>query len=104
MPIIGPTTNHDEIRRWADSRKAVPTEVLPDHLDHEPTLLRILLPQLAADLQNVRVLPWDEFFIKFDLLGLTFVYDDATSGYNELLQIDDRDPHYRTPLDISRHN
>jgi hypothetical protein len=98
MPIAGPTTEHAEIRHWADKHKAVPTEILPQTLDHEPTTLRIMLPQMVQARQNVRVLTWEEFFTKFDLLGLSFVYDDNSGGYNELLQIDAKSP-YRSSRD-----
>ena len=33
MAIAGPTTDHDEIRRWADSHSALPVEVLPVIVD-----------------------------------------------------------------------
>ncbi len=32
------------------------------------------------------MISWEEFFARFDLLGLTVVYDDSMDGYNELLQ------------------
>jgi ABC-type nitrate/sulfonate/bicarbonate transport system substrate-binding protein len=103
--IAGPTTDHDEIRRWAAKHNAVPTEILPQHLNHEPMVLRMMLPQMAADRIDIRVLTWEEFFAKFDLLGLTFVYDSNSGGYNELLQIDSRNP-YRSSRDqpIDPHN
>ncbi|ADW69056.1 hypothetical protein AciX9_2011 [Granulicella tundricola MP5ACTX9] len=34
---------------------------------------------------------WDEFFARFDVLGLAIVYDDSTV-FNEILQIDDANP------------
>ncbi len=102
MPIAGPTTDHAEIRHWAESKDAVPTEILPEHLNHEPTQLRILMPQLAAERKDVRVLTWEEFFTKFDLLGLTFVYDNDSSGYNELLQIDAKNPYRSSSQTLAR--
>ncbi len=98
MPIAGPTTDHTEIRHWAEKHHAVPTEILPQHLNHEPTVLRFMFPQMAADRLDIRVLSWEEFFAKFDLLGLSFVYESNSGGYNELLQIDSKNP-YRS----SRH-
>lgn len=93
MPIAGPTTNHDEIRIWADAHKAVPTEVLPEHLNHLPSVLRLMFPQMAAERKDVRVITWEEFFLKFDLLGLTFVYEQDPGGYNELLQMEEKSPY-----------
>ena len=42
---------------------------------------------------------WEEFFLRFEELGLTVVYDEATV-YNEILRVDDYGesipPAYRT--------
>ena len=64
-----------------------------------------MFPQMAADRKDIRILTWEEFFAKFDLLGLTFVYDNDSSGYNEILQIDAKSP-YRSPdqVPIDRNN
>ena len=95
MPIKGPTTNHVEIRAWAEAHCAVPAEVLPHVVDSEPALLRMVLSdQFGPDRPNLRQLSWDEFFVKFDWLGLTFVYD---AEYNEILQIEEKSP-YRHPV------
>jgi hypothetical protein len=96
MAIAGPTNNHDEIRMWAESRSAVPVEVLPLVVDSIPALLQIMLKEQAKDHPNVLVIGWEEFFCKFDALGLTFVYDDAATGYNEILQKEELSP-YRHP-------
>ena len=102
LPISGPTTDHAEIRQWAEGKHAVPTEILPEHLNLEPTQLRIMLPQLAAERKDTRVLTWEAFFAKFDLLGLTFVYDNDSSGYNELLQIDAKNPYRSSSQNLAR--
>ncbi|WP_263385629.1 hypothetical protein [Granulicella arctica] len=96
MSISGPTTNHNEIRIWAESWKVVPTELLPHVLDHEPAELRMMLGEQARDRVDVKMLTWEEFFLKFDSLGLAFVYDDERAGYNEILQIEEKSP-YRHP-------
>ena len=97
MAIAGPTTDHDEIRRWADSHSAIPVEVLPVIVDSEPALLRMILAGQVRDLPHVLTISWEEFFMKFDALGLTFVYDDDATGYNEILQIEEKSP-YRHPV------
>ncbi len=93
VPIKGPTTDRVEIREWADAHRAVPTEVLPHLVDSEPALLRLMLAEQVQDHANARVISWDEFFIKFDGLGLTFVYDADSTGYNEILQIEAKSPY-----------
>ena len=95
MPISEPTTDHFEIRHWAEQHNAVPVEMLPDHVDSEPATLRLLLPAQIRNLGMTRI-SWDEFFVKFDELGLTFVYDSESTGYNEILQVESRSP-YRHP-------
>jgi len=52
-----------------------------------------VLPEQAADLANVHLISWEEFFVKFDGLGLSFVYDDEPTGYNEILQIEENSPY-----------
>ena len=76
MAVIKPITDHDEIRHWAESHSAVPIEVLPLIVDGEPAVLRLILKEQAGDHTNTRVIEWEEFFLKFDAMGLSFVYDD----------------------------
>ena len=104
MPILGPTTDQQEIRQWAESCRALPAELLPHILNHEPSLLQFRVPEQAADRLDVRILSWEEFVLKFETLGLAFVYDDDSSGYNEILQMEEksplRNPEYRAhPID-----
>ena len=93
MPISGPTIDHREIRSWADRHNVIPTEILPNVVDHEPPVLALVPAKAAVSRKDVRVLAWDEFFARFDLLGLAFVYDDDHAGYNELLQREEKSPH-----------
>jgi hypothetical protein len=93
MPIIGPTTDHFEIQHWADSKGAVPTEILPGIVDGEPAQIRLVLKYSSQTHPERRQISWIEFFSKFDQLGLAFVYDDSGTGYNELLQIEARSPY-----------
>ena len=101
MAIVGPTTNHKEIRHWAESHSAAPAEILPLLVDSEPALLRVMLRAQIEDHANARALPWEEFFARFDALGLTFVYDDDSTGYNEILQREEESP-YRRPEHLVR--
>ncbi len=99
MRMGGPTTDHGVIRHWAEANQALPVEVLPSHVDSLPTVLHVMLPAMVRDRPDVRVMTWEEFFVKFDLMGLTFVYDEDSTGYNELLQVEERSP-YRSPHDV----
>ena len=93
MPISKPTTDHDEIRHWATGHRLVPTEELPALVDHEPPQLRLITAEAAAKNEKMRALSWEEFFARFDLLGLALVYDEDSTGFNELLQNEDCSPY-----------
>jgi hypothetical protein len=58
------TTDHLEIRRWAESREAAPTSELPNRLGFD-------FPDYSDELDPM---PWDRWFAEFDARGLEFVY------------------------------
>ncbi len=89
MAVRGPTNNHDEICLWAERQGAVPVELLPHIVDSEPALLRFMLAAQTSDRSDIRVLPWEEFFLKFDSLELTFVYDNDDGPYYEILKAEE---------------
>lgn len=93
MPILGPTTNHVEIRHWADAHGAVPTEILPQIVDSEPVQIRLVQKDSNLTHPERRTISWADFFARFDELGLAFVYDDDSTGYNELLQLEAKSPY-----------
>jgi hypothetical protein len=92
MPMQGLTTDHRIIRSWASRHSVVPTEALPCSVDHEPSVLQLVQAEAVRMRKDIRMISWDEFFARFDLLGLAFVYDDDKAGYNELLQRDEKAP------------
>ena len=87
MSALGPTADHAEIRLWAAKHNAIAAEMLPHILDGEPAVLRLITAADAKQCLDIRLISWEEFFVKFDELGLRFVYDD-TSSRNEILQGD----------------
>ncbi len=93
MPMVGPTTDHYEIQHWADAHSAIPTEILPSIVDGEPTQIRLVLGYSPETHPERRQITWNEFFLKFDQLGLALVYDDDSTGRNELLQIEAKSPY-----------
>ena len=86
MSMMGPTHDHGEIRAWASRHEVLPTELVPLHINGEPLRLQLTLASEIVGRPDLRVISWDDFFARFDLLGLTVVYDDNVDGYNELLQ------------------
>lgn len=67
------TTDHDEIRRWAEERGGRPALAV-EHQD-EPMGLRIEFPEDRGNEEEpLRPISWDEFFKKFDEDNLVFLY------------------------------
>ena len=74
------TTDHKEIRQWAEIHRATPAERLPDHVDSDSPVLCFLFPHSSTEGGRVVALPWDEFFRRFDLSGLSFIGDVNTQA------------------------
>ena len=91
--MLGPTSDHKIIRFWADSNHAVPAEILPYEVDGVPAILRLMLAEQVRDHADIRMISWEEFFLKFDSLGLAFVYDEDPTGNHEILQIEENSPY-----------
>lgn len=96
MPILGPTTDHQIIRGWAELNGRIPAELMPSHVNGVPAEVKLVKPSETVSGGPLKTMPWADFFSKFDQLGLEFVYDDDSSGYGEILQRDEYSP-YRLP-------
>jgi hypothetical protein len=70
------TTDHDEIRRWAEKRGGHPASVRgTEERGEEAGLLRIKF----RDDEDLEEIGWDDFFEKFDEEKLAFLYQDETA-------------------------
>ena len=97
MALSKVTRDHDEIRRWAEARGAVPAEVADTDKGRGTGLLRFCFPD-APNQNNsgLREISWDEFFQKFDQNNLELVYQEKTaegqeSNFNKMVHPDDDD-------------
>lgn len=70
------TTDHNEIRKWAEQRGGRPCTVAGTAPDHRPGLLRFDFGEKEEKLEEIS---WDDFFRKFDKEHLAFLYQDKTS-------------------------
>jgi hypothetical protein len=59
------TTDHDEIRRWAEQHAGRPARVRGTGDGEDPGILRIDFPGGAGD-DDLEPIEWDEWFSKFD--------------------------------------
>ena len=74
------TTDHGEIRRWAEARNGRPARVPGTGDGGDAGLLRIDFPERQDDDENLEEIGWDEFFEKFDEKKLAFVYQEKTAS------------------------
>jgi hypothetical protein len=83
------TTDHDEIRRWAEERGGKPAVVKKTANGRQPGILRIDFPGFSGE-QSLEQLEWDDWFERFDSAQLAFLYQDETgsgrpSRFNKLV-------------------
>lgn len=87
------TTDHDEIRRWAEERGAKPAAVKGTEGDEgDVGIIRLDFPGYSGE-GKLQEISWDEFFQKFDESGLALVYQEQTadgdvSNFNKLVRRD----------------
>jgi hypothetical protein len=86
------TTDHDEIRRWAEERGGRPAAVRGTGSEHDPGILRIMFPgRPESEDEDLEEISWDEWFRAFDENGLKFIYQERTaagelSRFNKLVR------------------
>ena len=72
--------DHDEIRRWAESRGGEPTAVKgTSRAKGDVGMIRIDFPGYSGE-GKLQPIEWDEWFAKFDASNLALVVQDKTSG------------------------
>jgi ferritin-like metal-binding protein YciE len=72
------TTDHEEIRRWAEERGAHPACVKGTRAKDGSCLLRLDFPGYTGE-ESLEPITWDQFFQIFDQRGLALVYEEKTS-------------------------
>src|SRR4051795_9108391 len=79
------TTDHEEIRRWAEERGGVPSTVIATEQGGEPGILRIDFPGFSGE-GTLEEISWDDFFRKFEESNLAFLFEpDSESRFNKLV-------------------
>lgn len=73
------TTDHETIRRWAEERGGKPAEVASTAREGDVGIIRIDFPGFGGE-GKLQEISWDDWFKKFDDMGLALVYQDETSG------------------------
>lgn len=70
------TTDHDEIRRWAEERGGRPARVKGTGNKKDTGILRLDFEPRDEDLEEIS---WEEFFEKFGKERLAFLYQEKTA-------------------------
>jgi hypothetical protein len=104
------TTDHDEIRKWAEARGGHPAAVRSTYSKEDPGIIRLEFPNApnARD-ENLIEISWDEFFKKFDEANLALVYEEETasgerSNFNKLVGRETAEAHEHGGNRASRHH
>lgn len=74
MSSSSTTTNHDEIRKWAEARKGRPSVI---RTKGEGGILRFDFGEPEESMEEVS---WEEFFEIFDENNLAFLYQEETGS------------------------
>lgn len=82
-------TDHDEIRRWAEERKAAPACVRRTGGNGDVGMIRLDFPGYSGQ-QSLEHIDWDEWFQKFDESNLALLVQDSLasggrSNFNKLI-------------------
>src|ERR1700761_3909871 len=86
------TKDHEEIRRWAEKRGAVPAEATSTETQAEPGILRFMFRDAPhRNDSDLKEISWEAFFEKFDESGLQMLYQETTaegaeSHFNKLVR------------------
>lgn len=83
------STDHDEIRQWAEERGAHPACVRGTGDKGDIGMIRLDFPGFSGA-DSLEEITWDEFFQKFDEQGLALLFQESTargqkSNFNKLV-------------------
>lgn len=102
------TTNHDEIRRWAEARRAQPACVKGTGGANDVGMIRLDFPGYSGG-DSLEPISWDEWFRAFDDNNLALVYQETTSSgersnFNKLVARETAEARERGDAHASRHH
>lgn len=72
------TTDHEEIKKWAEARGGRPARVKRTGGKDDVGIIRIDFPGYSGE-ESLEVISWEEFFEKFDERDLALIYQDKTA-------------------------
>lgn len=83
------TTDHDEIREWADEHGGQPARVAGTGGDDDAGMIRMEFPDAEqSDDEDLEGISWDEWFEAFEGNDLALVYQED-SNFSKLVSRDE---------------
>jgi hypothetical protein len=73
------STDHDEIRKWAEAREGIPSCVKGTGGGEDIGMIRIDFPGYSGE-DSLQHISWDEWFDKFDERNLALLFQETTAG------------------------
>ena len=104
------TTDHDEIRKWAEARGGRPAAVRRTHSKDNVGIIRIEFPGTPnAKDDALEEISWQEFFEKFEDSKLALLYQEDTakgelSNFNKLVGRETAEAREHGETHASRHH
>ena len=89
MSTSNTTTDHDQIKSWAEDRGGKPAKV--SGADGDGALIKLMFPDSKdSENDNLEEIDWDTWFKNLDDNGLALIYQDETadgekSSFNKLV-------------------
>jgi hypothetical protein len=78
-------TDHDTIRKWAESKGGRPAAVDRTHQGGDVGIIRIMFPDAPrSEHESLVEISWDEFFQEFDKRQLALLYEKG-SLFNKIV-------------------
>ena len=70
------STDHDEIRKWAEAKGGKPAAVKRTHTGDDVGIIRVMFPDAPNSEHDALVeISWDEFFEEFEKRNLALLHD-----------------------------
>jgi hypothetical protein len=98
------TTDHEEIRRWAEKQGGKPAAVRRTHQGGDIGIIRIMFPNAAhSEHDQLEEISWDEFFRQFEESKLALLHE-PDGRFSKLVGRDTAERREHGDHDASRHD
>lgn len=75
------TTDHNEIRQWAEERRAIPVQIALNSTGKQLDTIKFRFPNQEDNVnQEYQEIDWDEFLAIFENYGLAMIYEDPSDN------------------------